>query len=232
MKKLLGVFLFSFALIFWASAFVAIRYSLAGYHPGSLALLRYLIASLVIFLFYKSRWVKIAPIQLRDVPMIILVGIFGFGLYNILLNYSELTVTASVASFIVAQMPILTTLLALFFLGESSRPAIWIGMIFSIIGTLLIATSNPHGAPVYQAGILLAIGATISATLYNVLQKPLLKNYHPIQLTCYAIWSGTILLLIYTPQLVHDVQHASINLTLVVIYLGIFPATLGYLIWT
>ena len=45
----------TFCVVLWASAFVGIRIGLKGYSPGSLALLRYLIASasmIFIYLFF------------------------------------------------------------------------------------------------------------------------------------------------------------------------------------
>ncbi len=231
-KKLAGWLLLIAAVTFWASAFVAIRYSLASYHPGSLALLRYLVASVVMVFFYRANRHKHTPLCWRDLPMIIFAGLCGIGFYNLLLNYSELDISASVASFIVAQMPVLTTLFALFFLKEQSRPAIWFGMLFSVVGTSLIALSQQQGFSAYHLGALLSLGATFSATLYNIFQKPLLRTYNPVQLTCYAIWVGTAFLLFYLPETIVDVQHAPWQQTLSVVYLGVFPAALGYMIWT
>jgi len=64
------------------------------------------------------------------------------------------------------------------------------------------------------------------------MQKPFLKKYHAIQVTSYIIWGATLSLVVYAPQLLKDVKTASAGATGAVIYLGVFPATLGYLAWS
>lgn len=232
LKKLLTVALLIFGVTTWASAFVGIRYALKGYQPGSLALLRYLVASAFVFLIYQKNKKTYPKPKKKDFPLYFLSGVLGIGLYNIALNTGEIHISAGITSFIVAQMPILTTLLAILFLKEAPKKSLWLGMILSIIGTYLIAISVHSSTTHHLAGFWLVIVATFSSAFYSVLQKPLLKRTNPIQLVSYSIWCGTLMLFIYFPELFHDIQHASIGPTLTVIYLGIFPGVLGYLIWT
>jgi drug/metabolite transporter (DMT)-like permease len=63
-----------------------------------------------------------------------------------------------------------------------------------------------------------------------VLQKPLLCRYRPVELTCYAVWAGTLPLLVFVPHLDEAVMAAP-TATLAVLYLGIFPSALAYLTW-
>jgi len=80
-------------------------------------------------------------------------------------------------------------------------------------------------------GLAYILLATIAASLYSILQKPFLKKYHTIQATTYVIWGGTLFLLLYSPVLKHDLLKASLGNTITVIYLGMFPATIGYIAW-
>ena len=63
-------------------------------------------------------------------------------------------------------------------------------------------------------------------------QKPFLKKYHAIEFASFAIWGATLFLLIYSPSLIHEVHQASYQATVAAIYLGIFPAAIGYLCWS
>ncbi|NIS92810.1 MAG: EamA family transporter, partial [Hydrotalea flava] len=111
------IFIFLVAL-FWASAFVAIRVGLKSYSPDTLALLRYLVASIVMIpLYLKSRSVN-ECLTRNEFIRIILVGVIGIGVYNIALNYGEITVSSAIASFIVSQVPVFIVLLAVIFLKE------------------------------------------------------------------------------------------------------------------
>lgn len=53
-----------------------------------------------------------------------------------------------------------------------------------------------------------------------------------VEATTYAIWGGTLFLAVHTPTLLIELPHASLASTLTVIYLGIFPAAIGYLSWS
>src|SRR3990167_3939494 len=232
MKKFIPLFLLFFVIIIWASAFVGIRYSLHNFHPGSLALLRYLTASVCMLVFYKRPAVKKIKVGKKDIPIIFFCGTLGISIYNVALNYSEISVSASTASFIIAQMPVLTIVFAIIFLREKSSYSTWIGMIASFIGTFLIAISHPLANFSYHIGLFLAILATLASTFYNILQVPLLKKLSPIQFASYAIWSGTLVLLIFSRELIYDLQTATLSSIFTVIYLGIFPGAIGYLIWS
>jgi len=81
-------------------------------------------------------------------------------------------------------------------------------------------------------GVLFVFISTLSASLYSLLQKPLLKKYTVIQFITYAIWVGTICLFFCAPRAILSVTHAPINSTLAIIYLSIFPGILAYFAWS
>ena len=218
------------AIILWSSAFVGIRYGLTAYHPGSLGFLRYLIASitLIVFFIHDKSEVKL---KRSDIPSVFLLGLIGMGIYNIALNYGELSVSASVASFIISQAPVISAILAMFFLKEKMSAQIWIGIFISLIGVTVIAFGQRHNFN-FQYGIAFVVIAVFCSGIYTVLQKPLLRKASPIKFVCFAIWSGTLSMSVFLPQTIHDIQHASITQTLDVIYLGIFPGAIGFLLWS
>ena len=214
----------------WASAFVGIRAGLQAYSPEGLALLRYLIASFCIGVVYFQKTQK-KPMRIRDICGLLSIGMIGIGLYNIALNYGELSVSSGIASFITNQSPLVTTIFAVLFLGESLSFLGVIGFVISIFGIALITLTESPGFN-WNIGILYILLATFVAGCYSVLQKPFLKRYHPIQTTTYIIWGGTLFLLFYFSHLHHDLLVAPFKSTLIVIYLGIFPAAMGYVAWS
>lgn len=216
--------------ILWASAFVAIRAGLQGYSPGGLALLRFLIASIIIyFMFYWSRKERL-PIQSRDLYRVLFAGAIGIGCYHIALNYGEISVPSGMASFIVSQTPVVTTLLAVFFLHERIHRYGLVGMLLSGIGVAMIALSH-HAEFGFYLSVLYVLFACFAGGLYIILQKPLLQKYKAIHLTAYAMWGGTIVLSVFLPDLIHDLQHTSLKATATVIYLAVFPGVIGYSTW-
>jgi len=219
------------AIFFWASAFVGIRAGLEDFSPGGLALIRYLIASATMFLIYIQQK-NIQPISRRDLCYALCTGIVGIGVYNITLNYGERVIPSGMASFIISQSPIITAIFAALVLGERLNKYGILGMLLSCMGVWMIAYHDLNDFDFY-IGIVLILIATLVGALYSIFQKSLLKKkYSVIDLTTYAIWGGTLILLFFTGDLVDDFRHLSLKGMSVAIYLGIFPTVLGYLAWS
>jgi len=218
------------AIFLWASAFVGIRAGLQGYSPEGLALLRYMIASICMGIFYYGLPQR-SKIQFRDKCALLLVGAVGIGLYNLTLNYGELSISSGMASFIISQAPVITAVFAIIFLGERLNLSSIIGFTVSIVGVALI-TMGEKGGIKWDSSIFYILIATFAGSMYSVLQKPFLKKYHAVETTTYVIWGGTLFLAIYVPALRHDLLNASFKTTLTVAYLGVFPAAVGYIAWS
>lgn len=214
----------------WASAYISIRVGLHGYSPGPMALFRYLIASVCMLIIYW-RSSQFHRIKLSDLCSIAILGIIGFSLYNISLNYGEETVSAGMASFIISQIPVLITLFATIFFRNQLTLVAAGGTMISFLGILLIAIGKTKGFHL-SVGVVEVFMATLCGSLYSLFQKRLLQRVHPIVFTSYAIWFGTLALMIYFPGLIHQIRHAPWPSTLVTIYNGIFPAAIAYLLWS
>jgi drug/metabolite transporter (DMT)-like permease len=219
------------ALIFWASAFVGIRIGLKSYTPESLALFRYLIASIVLIPIFLRYCHGHKSLLISESSKIVLIGILGFAIYNIALNYGEITTSASIASFLIGQSPVIIILLAVIFLKERLNKLGWIGVAISIIGIFIILLSKLYSVHI-EMGIIYILIALVTGSLYSILQKPLLKKISGLELAILAIWSGTLTMMIFLPQLCVEITKASSTATLSVIYLGIFPGAISYVIWS
>jgi drug/metabolite transporter (DMT)-like permease len=208
--------------VLWASAFAGIWAGLRSYSPESLALLRYLTASMILGLPFPSR---------RDWPGIALAGFLGFTFYNVALNAGETKIHAGTASLIIASAPIYVALLASIFYKEQMKRAAWFGILISFLGVAVISIEPGQGLQL-SLSALLVLAAALAQAIYSVIQKPFLKRYSAIQLTSYAIWSGTVFLLAFMPGLLREMPSASLDSTLAVVYMGIFPGAVGYVSWS
>lgn len=213
----------------WASAFVGIKAGLHEYSPEGLASFRYLISALVIGFIYFSQTTR-SKIPLIDKIGLLCVGAIGIGVYNLTLNYGELSVSSGMSGFIVSQAPMFTTLFAVFLLGEELSWLMVAGFLTSIVGVTLIAAGE-LGAFTFSKGLLYLLIATLAGSLYSILQKPYMKKYRAIEATTYVMWGGALFLLLCSPHVLHDVMHASLSSTMTVIYLGVFPAAIAYALW-
>jgi drug/metabolite transporter (DMT)-like permease len=219
----------SICLILWASAFAGIRLGLRGFGPGQLALLRFMIASLSLLIY--ALIVRLPLPSPRDLPMLFLMGFLGFTVYHVGLNAGEVVVPAGAASFIIASVPVFSTLLAVIFLQERLTTLGWIGAAISFLGVAVISLGTGAGLK-FQPAALLIVLAALGESIYFVLQKPLLSRYSGLQLTTYTIWTGTVFMMVYLPGMISQLGRASAASTLAVVYLGIFPAAIGYVLWS
>jgi len=216
-------------LLLWASAFAGIKAGLSAYSPGQLALLRFLVGSASMAVLARLKGFGLP--ERKDFPRILAVGFLGFTVYHVFLNYGERTVSAGAASLIVSFTPVMTALLASFFLRERLRFLGWAGIAVSVSGVALISFGE-GGAVALDPGSLLILLASLGSSLYNVFQKPLLKRYDPIAFTTYAMTAGTLFMLIFLPGLPGAIARAPLEATLSVAYLGVFPGAIAYSTWT
>ena len=216
-------------IVFWASAFPGIRAALEGYSPGHLALFRFLIASLAMGVYASVARVRLP--RRRHVPALFALGFLGVTAYHLGISYGEVTVSAGAASLLIATGPVFTTLLATVYLGEHVSRRGWVGVAVAFAGVALVALGEGGGLGL-DVRALLILGSALSASLFFVFQKPYLREYGALPFTCYAIWTGTLLLLPFAPGLVDEIGDASLGATLAVVYLGLFPAALAYGTWS
>ncbi len=215
-------------ILFWGSAFVGIRAGLPSYSPAHLALLRFLSASVALGVFAAVTRMRLPAA--RDLPLLFLLGLLGFAFYNIALNRGEQRIEAGPAALLLQTLPIWTAILATAFLGERLAPMGWVGIGIGFAGALVIALGGGKGFSLGWAAALI-LAASLSASIYNIIQKRMLARYRPAEVTTWAIWAGTLLLLPFSPGLIREVRAAPAAATLSVVYLGVCPAALAYATW-
>jgi len=214
--------------LFWGSAFPGIRAGLVAYSPTHVALLRFLAASLVMLVYAVFTRMRLPA--WKDLPLIFILGLMGFAFYNVALNIGEENIAAGPAALLVQTVPLWTVVMATFFLKEKLTIWAWLGILISFCGVLIIALGKGQGFSLTWGAVLILVAA-VSSSGYNIIQKQMLADYRPVEITTYAVWAATLLLLPFAGGLPVQIQTAPLSATLAVIYLGVFPAALAYTIW-
>lgn len=226
----------SATLLLWASAFAGIREGMRitaegalgadGYGPGEVALLRFATASAVLVVLAVLTRMRLPGA--RDIPGIALAGVVGITIYHVALNFGEQTVSSGAAALLISAGPVFVALLSIVFLGERLGPVGWLGIGVAFAGVAIISVSG--GGLTFSAGALLVLLSALSTAAYFVLTKRLLRHYTPFEFTSYSIWAGTIPMLVFAPGFLAQAQHAAPSATWAVIYLGVFPGAIAYVL--
>ncbi|HTW17255.1 MAG TPA: DMT family transporter [Nocardioides sp.] len=213
-------------LVFWASAFVAIRHLGHDFSPGALSLGRLLVGALCLAAVALPQGLP-RPTG-RQWVSIVTIGVLWFGIYNVALNEGEQRVDAGTAAMLIQVSPVLIALLATVFLGE--RFTIWLGLGLALAfgGVALIGLSTSDGGERDVLGVVLCLVSAVVYSVSLVLQKPLVARLPALQVTWLACTVGAIVCLPFAGQLVSEARDAPVSSLVWVVYLGVFPTAIAF----
>jgi drug/metabolite transporter (DMT)-like permease len=215
--------------VLWASAFVSIRHAGEAYSPGALALGRLATAALVLGVIAAVR--RVGWPRRGAWPGILVSGVLWFGGYMVFLNWGEREVDAGTAALLVNVGPILIALLGIVLLRERVPRPLWLGIVVSFAGTVVVGLSMSGGGGASLLGVLLCLLAAVTYAIGVVSQKPALAHGSALQVTTYGVLVGFAACLPFAGRLVSEAADAPVSATLNLFYLGVFPTALAFTTW-
>jgi drug/metabolite transporter (DMT)-like permease/GNAT superfamily N-acetyltransferase len=216
----------------WSSAFTGISVVVGpggGYGPGQAALLRFLVASTTMGIVAIATRMRLP--RREDLPRIMIAALFGITIYHLAFTFGETGVSAGGSALIIASGPIWTALLAVAFLGERLNRFGWAGVALAFAGVAAISLGEGKGGLSIEPMAVVTLVAALSTAGYFVLSKRPLRSYNALEFTSYVIWFGTVPMLVFAPGLVRQLPVAPVSSTWIVVFLGVFPGALAYLMW-
>lgn len=228
--KWLGALWLTLAASIWGSMYVISKIVLNTVPAIELVWLRYVIGLLCLVLLgiiTRQSW----RIRWRDIPLILVIGVVGYGL-SIWAQFrgTQLT-TAQMGSIVTAATPAFMVVFGRLLLGErvNWRRAASVGL--ATLGVVLVV--GVQGLSGGSGGLILLVAA-VSWALMSVLVKRVPSDYSALVITTYAILTATLLI---TPDvLLHDSFHRMATLSptlwLGILYLGVVSTAAAFLLWT
>jgi drug/metabolite transporter (DMT)-like permease len=217
-------------LVFWASAFVAIRHLADDFSAGPLTLARVGVAAIALtFLALRNGLPRPTRKQCVSIAVI---GVLWFSIYHLALNQGEVWVDAGTAAMLLQVSPVLVAVLAVTFLGERFTAPLVVGLLVAFAGVALIGLSGNGDSDVDSGKMLLgALLCVVSAAAYSVsliLQKPLLTDLSAVHITWLACIIGSATCLPFAPKLASEAAEAPASSVLWLVYLGVFPTAIAF----
>jgi drug/metabolite transporter (DMT)-like permease len=232
-----GMGLAVLATLIWSGNFIAAKGVFAQIPPGTLAFYRWLTATVIIFPFAFAHIRADWKIIKQSPGYLFWVSLTGVTLFNTLVYIgAHYTTAINLALIGTTSSPIFAIILARVFLKEKIGGRKLAGMLLCICGVLFILSRGDLHNLLhlrFTAGDGWVLMAALSFAVYNTLvrKKPAGMSSTGFLFITFSV--GTLLLL---PLVGWEVSHAtpvnwSMNLILVILFLGIGASVISFLCW-
>ncbi len=182
--------------LFFGGTWVAGKVGVDAIPPVTLAAGRFAIASLLLWLWAKTKQPSGRPPRLGDLPLILGMGLTAIAGYNMLFLYGLKLAPASDGAVIVPGLaPILTATLAALVLKERIGRWTVAGLLTAVVGLLLVLTPGETQASSRLLGDILFVAGALCWAIYSVIGKTATARFHPVNATLYGTVTGTVLLI-------------------------------------
>ncbi|MDQ0972103.1 drug/metabolite transporter (DMT)-like permease [Neobacillus niacini] len=222
------------AISFWGVSFVSTKAVLGKLDPYSLLVIRFGIGAIFLLLLLLLQRHRL-QISIKYVPHLMVLGILGVFVHQVLQATALLTINASAAGWLISFSPVFTVILSMLFLHEKLSITKAVGMVMAITGVLIISStrSGQSFQVAINLGFLLMILSTLNWAVYSVLVKSLKIPYPPLVVTFYMCLLGLILT---TPFILRNRGWGDLSLLNYsewahLLFLGVFVSGIAYWYW-
>lgn len=204
--------------------------------PIGLIAYRFLIAIIVLEIL---RWFKVIHIRFENKHFkhLFLVALFQPILYFIFETFGIRLTTSGEAGMMIALIPIFVTILSSVILKEAPKKIQIFFILLSVSGVLFIQImKSSSGLDVNLWGLLLLLGAVISAALFNIASRNASKTLKPYELTYFMMLGGALVFnTLYIIQLSIEsrlgdyfTNLSHLELVVPILYLGVIASIGGF----
>ncbi len=216
--------------LIWASAFFNIKIATYSFGPVTIAFLRVFFGALPVLLLCYFKKIKIEAFS-KDWKWFAIIGLVNLVIPFILISYGVKFVQSNLAAILMSTTPLSSTVLAHFFLkGEKFNLLKTIGLLIGFSGIVFLFSDNfLINENNFVAALLILLGSTCYVVGGVITLK--ISNKKNENVTCsILIWASIMLfpltLIFEKPWMLNPSMDSIIS----VIYLGIFPTGIAWLL--
>lgn len=228
-KKLAHVMALVIMLI-WGISYLSIKVVVLEVNPVLSAFYRFLISSIILYIFLKLKYPKEKVLK-EDKYKMALGGLFGVALYFFLENYSIYYTNASNVAILVSSIPVFTLISQRLIFKEPLTVWKVAGATLSVIGILIIIGSKEK-ISLFSKGTLgdiMALASALCWVVYTIITSKFKGSYKSITITTYqGIWGCLFL----SPSLIFaKAELPSLKASLNIMFLAIFCSCICYILY-
>ena len=228
-NKKIGSIAMFITVIIWGISFVNIKIAVEVFPPMTLGLIRFFVASILLYIFVKIKRQDLS-IKKEDYHLFVLAGSIGITAYFYFENNGVKITTASIASLVIASIPVLSTIAESIVYKTKITFKKWMCLVVSIIGVLLIVGFDFKElvATGFVKGYIMMFLAAITAVIYAVITKPLFNKYNQLTIIFYQSVIGTIVFIPFAIFEKTDWSMVDGIIILNVAILGVFASAVAF----
>jgi len=225
------------ATFFWALGHPVGRIVLRSVHPFQLGALNlsFGFAAVLFFLVLSGRVKTLAGLPKKSIAASLLLGVFGFFIYQICTFSALARIPASVNAILVSTNPVFIALFSALILRERINLPRFIGILCALTGAVFVTFNRgfTFEGEINLAGCVFSLCAAFSFALYSVLGKRVLSKNEPLIVSTYALLSGAVLLMLLSGFSVGFTELSSVpNSTwMLIIMLSLTMIGIAYPLW-
>ncbi len=221
----------SLAMFFWGLSYIWYKQAYPEFAPITVIILRLIISfSLLLITALLSGSLQLPKIG--DLKYFMLLALFEPFLYFVGESYGMKYVSSSLASIIIASIPLLTPFVSYLFYREKLARNNYMGIIISSLGVLIVINVEGQLGKAPWFGILLMLLAVFSTLGYTVVLKKLSDQYRTLNILIINSFFGIIYFLplfLLMDLKIFSFSNYSFRDYLPIFFLAIFASTFAFL---
>ncbi len=197
--------------------------------PLTLVALRFWMSSLVLFALMRATHAR--PIARRDLKMVAMVGVIGFGISVVTQFIGTKLTTAANGALVTSAAPAFIVLFAALLLGEAVTLRKVLGLLLATAGVVVVI--NPTDLSASFFGNVALFIAALTWGLYSVMVRAAVQKYPTLSVSAYAGWFGALFTTALAPLELsaNPVGAVTPAIVLGVLYLAFVSTALAMYLW-
>jgi drug/metabolite transporter (DMT)-like permease len=228
------VYLFAvLSMLFWGLSFVWFKIVVKWYDPITIIFLRLIISGslMIVFMMLTRSWQTIKRKHLKYFLLLSFSQPFCYFLGE---SFGLTMVSSTIASVIIATIPLFSPFAAYFMVKEKVTSHIVAGIVVSFAGILLMLFNPDFSLSASPKGVLLLFVAVFAAVAYSVIIRKISHEYNPVTIITHQNLIGAVYFL--PLFLIFDFKHfitikPTWELISAMLQLAVFASTLAYVFY-
>lgn len=220
-------------MLFWGLSFVWFKIVVVYYAPITIIFIRLLISAsfMLLFLLLTGTFQRIQRKHLKHFLLLSFTQPFCYFLGE---SFGLTTVTSTVASVIIATIPLFSPFAGYYLARERISKMVVLGLFFSFAGILLMLINKNLSFNADPKGVLLLFFAVFSAVAYSVIVRKITNEYSPVTIITFqnlfgALYFLPLFLIFDFKQFIQVVPTR--ELVVAMLQLSLFASTLSYVFY-